>query len=218
MQTSEELQCASCRRSTREDLHTEHQLVVSAAELREQAERAAELRRRGQLVPRGMCSALRAIEEAELQRTCDAEVGGCGVRGTAARRLERAPRVLMLQLIWSGSGSASLGQPAVIRSTMRHVNADIDLREMFAGGSSEPGPQRYRLRCMACACGPERGSATQRQGHCALVQLRMGAGSKWLLFPGGGAAARVVGGWQDLLQLCETMHVQPMVLFYEAVE
>ena len=117
---AEALHCSACGVTSHQTSYTQYFFNVAATALRQQAARSAELRRRGQLVPRTMGGILRAIEDS-TQKSCDTDVGGCNRRAPVTLALERAPRVFTLQLAWESNRE----EPRDIRATMQQVHAEV---------------------------------------------------------------------------------------------
>ena len=69
----------------------------------------------------------------------------------------------------------------------------------------QPALHRYRLRSMVCYYG---------QHYQAMVLVPDAGG--WLMFDDSRVSG--VGGWADVRRKCEAGHIQPSVLFYEAVQ
>lgn len=78
----------------------------------------------------------------------------------------------------------------------------MDVGELYRG--VPPGLHRYALRSMVCYYG----------AHYQALVLVPDAGG-WLMFDD--ARVTRVGSWADVRRKCEAGHIQPSVLFYEAV-
>ena len=115
LEVSEALRC-SCGVTSHQHSYTQFFFNVAATALRKQAARAAELRRRGQLVPRTMGGILRSIEDSVL-KSCDKDVQGCGKQQPVQLTLHRPPRVFTVQLAWESNRE----EPADIRATMQQA-------------------------------------------------------------------------------------------------
>ncbi|EFN57334.1 hypothetical protein CHLNCDRAFT_21625 [Chlorella variabilis] len=138
--------------------------------------------------------------EAQQQKSCDEDLGGCGSPNPVNHFLEGTPpRVFTLQVAWESHSEG----PDVIASTLAALDEEVDLGEVYQG--VQPGLFRYRLRSMVCYYG---------QHYQAMVLVPDAGG--WLMFDDSRVSG--VGGWADVRHKCKAGRIQPSVLFYEAVQ
>jgi hypothetical protein len=141
---------------------------------------------------------LLAEDAAQHLKSCDTDVGGCGQPNPVTHALQAAPRVFTLQVAWESHNEARED----IAGTMAAIQEVVDVGELYRG--VPPGLHRYALRSMVCYYG----------AHCQALVLEPDAGG-WLMFDD--ARVTRVGSWADVRRKCEVGHIQPSVLFYEAV-
>ncbi|PRW39333.1 uridylate kinase [Chlorella sorokiniana] len=141
---------------------------------------------------------LLAEDAAQHLKSCDTDVGGCGQPNPVTHVLQAAPRVFTLQVAWESHNEARED----IAGTMAAIQEVVDVGEVYRG--VPPGLHRYALRSMVCYYG----------AHYQALVLVPDAGG-WLMFDD--ARVTRVGSWADVRRKCEAGHIQPSVLFYEAV-
>jgi hypothetical protein len=187
---SQAVHCQTCGKSTHETSHLQYFMHVSATALRMMS----------WTLPLGssMGAALRAVE-AQDQKSCDEDGGGCGRLNHVNNFMEtnEAPRVFALELGWESHQEES----GDIAATLNVIQEHLDLADVFQ--AVEPGALRYRLRSMVAYYG---------QHYQALVLSR--SDCRWVLLDD--AKATAVGSWQHVVNKCEVGRIQPSVLFYEA--
>ncbi|KAL4450742.1 hypothetical protein ABPG77_001098 [Micractinium sp. CCAP 211/92] len=185
----EEVHCPSCSKATHQTSYTQYFYNTQATVLHMLRDAYD-----------GSLSTGRLLREAEAQhqKTCDKDVGGCGRPCPVNYLLQHAPRVFTLQLAWESHSE----QPADIAATLAAIDEEIDLGEVYQG--TERGSHRYRLRSMVCYYG---------QHYQALVLVPEAGG--WLVFDDTRVAR--VGGWDAVRRKCEAGRIQPSVLFYEVI-
>ncbi|KAL4450739.1 hypothetical protein ABPG77_001095 [Micractinium sp. CCAP 211/92] len=184
----EEVHCGSCGKTTHQAAYEQFFYTTQATGLRYMFEAS----------PSSTTGCLLRELEAQHSKSCDEDMGGCGMPNSVNHFLERAPRVFTLQLTWESHSE----QPADIAATLAAIDEEIDLGEVYQG--TERGSHRYRLRSMVCYYG---------QHYQALVLVPEAGG--WLVFDDTRVAR--VGGWDAVRRKCEAGRIQPSVLFYEAV-
>ncbi|KAI3434593.1 hypothetical protein D9Q98_002662 [Chlorella vulgaris] len=134
--------------------------------------------------------------EAQIMKSCDTDLLGCGTSNPVNHFLDRAPRVFTLQVAWESDNET----PEAISGTLAALDEEVDLGEVYQG--ADRGLHRCRLRSMVCYYG---------QHYQALVLVPEAGG--WLMFDD--TRVTVVGSWADVRHKCEAGRIQPSVLFYE---
>ena len=124
--------------------------------------------------------------------------GGCGTHNSVKQLLEQRPRVFSLQLAWESAQES----PADIAATLRQVDEQLDLADVFLG--LQPGTALYELRCMVCFYA----------GSICTGFVRPPEMGQWAAFDATHASR--VGGWADVVRKCEAGRIQPSLLFYTA--
>ncbi|KAL4433821.1 hypothetical protein ABPG75_000262 [Micractinium tetrahymenae] len=156
----------------------------------------AEQRRRGILGANTMGKRLRVL--AEVYKSCDMDLGGCGSKQPVVHRLVHAPHVFSLQLTWPSHDEA----PEDIGSTLRALEGTLALGEVYEGEAALG--RRYRLRSLVGYYG------AHYSAFVALPEL----GGEFALFDD--TQVSRAGGWEAVVRKCEAGRIQPSVLFYEA--
>jgi len=187
LMVSEAVQCGQCGKVTHQvGEHYEHMLVVSAASL-QLCNMCTDTSSFGEL--------LRTVQEQE-KKTCDKDVGGCGMEQTPLRVLEESPQIVALQLSWDMDVQGS-----DIGATLGAVQEILHLPALYPAVDPGVKNRTFRLQSMVAYYG---------QHYMALVYNH--EVSAWLLFDD--ASISQVGQWADVVKKCQAGRIQPSVLFY----
>ncbi|KAG0594892.1 hypothetical protein M758_UG119900 [Ceratodon purpureus] len=131
------------------------------------------------------------------QLACDAETGGCGRQNQIHHLLHAAPSVFTTVLGWQ-NGRESFED---ISATVDAMDIAVDVGVIYRGLNE--GFQ-HRLVSVVCYYG--------QHYHCFAYNQELG---RWVMFDD--STVKVIGEWRDVASTCRRGHLQPQVLFYEAV-
>ncbi|CAL5367971.1 unnamed protein product [Camellia sinensis] len=129
---------------------------------------------------------------------CDPKVGGCGKSNNLHCILSTRPHVFATVLLWK-SNSEPVDD---ISATLRALSTEIDIGVIFE--DLDPG-NKYSLISMVCRY--------QQHYICFVYNHEH---EKWILYDD--EILQVMGGWDEVLIMCETGQLQPEILFFEAAE
>ncbi|KAK9669309.1 hypothetical protein RND81_13G122700 [Saponaria officinalis] len=131
------------------------------------------------------------------QLACDLEVGGCGRLNNINHILSNPPHVFTAVLGWQNT-SESVDN---IKATLETLSTEIDISVLYRGLD----PQNpHHLVSVVCYYG--------QHYHCFAYSHDL---EKWIMYDD--KTVKVIGTWEDILSMCERGHLQPQLLFYEAV-
>ncbi|KAL8091545.1 uncharacterized protein LOC141692568 isoform X2 [Apium graveolens] len=128
---------------------------------------------------------------------CDPEVGGCGKMNYKHHILSTQPHVFTTVLGWQ----TTCESVDDIRSTLAALATDIDIGLLYRGLDPE---NRHRLISVVCYYG--------QHYHCFAYSHDH---ERWIMYDD--KTVKLIGGWDDVIIMCEKGHLQPQVLFFEAV-
>lgn len=128
---------------------------------------------------------------------CDVEVGGCGQQNYIHHLLRSAPHVFIIVLGWQNSRE-SLED---ISATMDAIAVDMDVGVVYRG--LDKG-FKHRLVSVICYYG--------QHYHCFAFNHDIGT---WVMFDD--TTVKIIGTYEDVVDTCRRGHLQPQVLFYEAL-
>ncbi|KAI3686481.1 hypothetical protein L1987_80159 [Smallanthus sonchifolius] len=135
--------------------------------------------------------------EMNHQLACDPEDGGCGKPNYIHHILSNPPHVFTTVLGWQNTCESVED----IKATLSALSTEIDLSVLYRG--LDPNNAR-RLVSVVCYYG--------QHYHCFAYSH---VHKRWVMYDD--KTVKVVGRWEDVLSMCEKGHLQPQVLFYEAV-
>ncbi|KAL6960699.1 hypothetical protein U1Q18_038462 [Sarracenia purpurea var. burkii] len=137
------------------------------------------------------------FEKMSCYNSCDLDAKGCGKLNTLHRILSTPPYVFTIVLGWQTS-SESIDD---ISATFTALSTEIDIGVLYEGLGSG---NIYSLISMACYFG--------RHYICFAYSHKH---EKWIMYDD--ETVKVIGSWEDVTSMCESGHIQPQVLFFEAV-
>ncbi|KAG0571803.1 hypothetical protein KC19_VG044000 [Ceratodon purpureus] len=131
------------------------------------------------------------------QLACDTETGGCGRQNHIHHLLHAAPTVITTVLGWQ-NGRESFED---ISATVDAMDVSLNVGAIYRG--FDEGFQ-HRLISVVCYYG--------QHYHCFAYNQEL---DTWVMFDD--STVKVIGEWRDVASTCRRGHLQPQVLFYEAV-
>ncbi|KAI4329597.1 hypothetical protein MLD38_027967 [Melastoma candidum] len=128
---------------------------------------------------------------------CDSDSGGCGKLNSIRHFLSASPHVFTTVLGWKNACEDATD----ISATLAALSPEIDISVLYCGIDQK---QRHRLVSVVCYHG--------EHYHCFAYSHDQG---RWNMYDD--QIVKAIGSWEDVLAACEKSHVQPQVLFFEAV-
>lgn len=123
------------------------------------------------------------------QLSCDSEIGGCGKLNYIHHILSTPPHVFTAVLGWQNT-CESVGD---ITTTLSALSTEVDIGVLYHG----PDPKsKHCLISMVCYYG--------QHYHCFAYCRDHG---QWFMYDD--KNVKVIGGWDDVLVMCERGHLQP---------
>ncbi|XP_039062565.1 uncharacterized protein LOC120207108 isoform X3 [Hibiscus syriacus] len=137
------------------------------------------------------------LVERNHQLACDPEAGGCGKLNYVHHILSNPPHVFTTVLGWQNTCESADG----IAATLAALNNEIDISVLYRGLDPK---NKHNLVSVVCYYG--------QHYHCFAYSHDH---ERWIMYDD--KTVKVIGGWADVLTMCERGHLQPQVLFFEAV-
>ncbi|CAI9787269.1 unnamed protein product [Fraxinus pennsylvanica] len=137
------------------------------------------------------------LVEMSQQLACDPEVGGCGKLNYVHRVLSAKPHVFITVLGWQNTCESADD----IITTLAALTTEIDISVLYRGHEQK---STHCLVSVVCYYGLHYCCFAYQNEH-----------EKWIMYDD--ETVKVIGSWNDVLAMCERGHMQPQVLFFEAV-
>ncbi|XP_049394447.1 uncharacterized protein LOC125858659 isoform X2 [Solanum stenotomum] len=188
MDTFEQMVCYNCGLESRHLKYTSFFHNINASALRTIKV----------VSPESSFDALLNLVEMNHQLSCNSEVGGCGKLNYIHHILSTPPHVFTTVLGWQNT-CESVGD---ITATLSALSTEVDIGVLYHGLAPK---NKHCLISMVCYYG--------QHYHCFAYNCDHG---QWVMYDD--KIVKVIGGWDDVLVMCERGHLQPQVLFFEAVK
>ncbi|XP_061373472.1 uncharacterized protein LOC133315821 [Gastrolobium bilobum] len=137
------------------------------------------------------------LVEMNHQLACDPEVGGCGKLNYIHHFLSTPPHVFMTVLGWQNTCESADD----ISATVAALSTEMDISVLYRGLDPK---STHSLISMVCYYG--------QHYHCFAYSYEH---EQWIMYDD--KTVKIIGGWTDVLAMCKRGHLQPQVLFFEAV-
>nr|GEV96382.1 ubiquitin carboxyl-terminal hydrolase-related protein isoform 1 [Tanacetum cinerariifolium] len=187
MDIFERMNCYTCGLETRRLKYTSFFHQINANALRTMKV----------MCPESSFDELLNLVEMNHQLACDPEDGGCGNLNYIHHILSTPPHVFTTVLGWQNTCESVED----IKATLAALSTEIDLSVLYRG--LDPKNTR-RLVSVVCYYG--------QHYHCFAYSH---VNQRWVMYDD--KTVKVIGRWEDVVLMCEKGHLQPQVLFYEAV-
>ncbi|KAI3941239.1 hypothetical protein MKX01_029813 [Papaver californicum] len=187
MNIFEQMNCHSCKLESKHMKYTSFFHNVNATALRTAKIMCAD----------SSLDELLNIVEMNHQLACDPDSGGCGKPNYIHHFLSTPPHVFTAVLGWQNTCESADD----IKATVAALNTEIDVAVLFRGLDAG---NKHRLVSVVCYYG--------QHYHCFAYSIEK---ERWTMYDD--KTVKVIGGWDDVVLMCERGHLQPQVLFFEAM-
>lgn len=187
MDIFERMNCYSCGLESRHLKYTSFFHNINASALRTMKVMCAE----------SSFDELLNLVEMNHQLACDPEANGCGKLNYIHHILLTPPHVFTTVLGWQNTCESAED----IAATLAALSTEIDVSVLYRGLDPK---NKHILVSVVCYYG--------QHYHCFAYSHDH---EQWVMYDD--KTVKVIGGWADVLSMCERGHLQPQVLFYEAV-
>ncbi|XP_047332933.1 uncharacterized protein LOC124936475 isoform X2 [Impatiens glandulifera] len=187
MDIFERMNCYNCGLESRHMKYTSFFHNINASALRTMKVMSAE----------SSFDELLNLVEMNHQLACDPDVGGCGKLNHIHHILSSSPHIFITVLGWQNTCESIED----ITATLSSLATEIDIGIPYRGLDPK---NKHRLVSVVCYYG--------QHYHCFAYSHDH---EQWVMYDD--KTVKVIGGWGDVLIMCERGHLQPQVLFFEAV-
>ncbi|XP_028784083.1 uncharacterized protein LOC114740118 isoform X2 [Neltuma alba] len=137
------------------------------------------------------------VVEMNHQLACDPEAGGCGKLNYIHHFLSKPPHVFTTVLGWQNTCESADD----IKATLATLSTKMDVSVLYRGLDPK---SIHSLVSVVCYYG--------QHYHCFAYSHEH---EQWIMYDD--KTVKIIGGWLDVLAMCERGHLQPQVLFFEDV-
>uniref|UniRef100_A0A1D1YV94 Inactive ubiquitin carboxyl-terminal hydrolase 54 n=1 Tax=Anthurium amnicola TaxID=1678845 RepID=A0A1D1YV94_9ARAE len=188
MDIFEQMNCSNCGVESRRLKYTSFSHNINASALRTMKIACAD----------SSLDELLKLVEMNHQLPCDMGAGGCGKPNYKHHILSTAPYFFTIVLGWQNARESADD----ISSTLTALSTDLDIGVMYRG--LDTGNKRS-LVSVVCYYGQHYVCFAYNHQH-----------EEWVMYDDN--TVKVIGGWDDVLSMCQKGYLQPQVLFFEAVD